>query len=50
MQYKNLMLKVAIIESPFEGGWGDVKRNLNYVLRALEITILEIEQKKAENK
>jgi very-short-patch-repair endonuclease len=28
----------------------DVKRNLNDVLRALEITILEIEQKKAGNK
>ena len=108
MQFKNLILKAAIIESPFEGGQGDVKplhrqvpldnfivdfychelnlaieidgnthdynfendqirqrqleglgihfirfsdndvkRNLNDVLRALGITILEIEQKKA---
>ena len=111
MQYKNLILKAAIIESPFEGGQGDVKplhrqvpldnfifdfychelnlaieidsnthdynfendqirqrqleglgihfirfrdndvkRNLNDVLRALGIIILEIEQKKAGNK
>ena len=48
MQYKNLILKVAVIESPFEGGQGDVKRNHNDVLRALEITILEIEQKEQE--
>ena len=118
MQYKNLILKAAIIESPFEEpvplrreglgdvkplhrqvplddyivdfychelnlaieidgnthdykvendqtrqkqleghgihfirfGDNDVKRNLNDILRALEITILEIEQKKAGNK
>jgi len=25
MQYKNLILKAAVIESPFEGGQGDVK-------------------------